>query len=158
MFCNDLIAYNIDSNLLNKVKNTISDIPAIMLNKLQENEYIIFKIDNDELKTPNRSLVGDHILFISNKGRMFAHDSGGFLWQTSVHVSRYPIDVSFLLGINFESNIGESFSYNCKISTDNFIKLLKKICIKCLSIDEEDEDSIIKVDGNDYIGELIQDL
>ncbi|WP_127836307.1 hypothetical protein [Clostridium prolinivorans] len=154
---NDLIAYNIDPNVLNKAKNTVSDIPEIMSNKLMENECIIFRIDNAEFKTPNRSLVGDHILFISNKGRVFVYDSGGFLGQPTVQVSRYPINVSFLLGICFESDIRESFSYNCKISTDSFIKLLNKICIKCFNFDDEDEDSIIKADRDDYIGELIID-
>ncbi|SCN22459.1 hypothetical protein N3C_0800 [Clostridium sp. N3C] len=147
---NDVIAYNIDFNMLKKARDTFITVPVIVQNKLIENEYIIFRSDNAEFNIPNKSLIGNHTLFISNKGRVIVYNSGGDFGGEAVYITIYPIEVSFSGGIDFKSDINEEFSYNYKISINDFFQLLKKIDKKCFSVDDYYGKKIIKIDGNSY--------
>lgn len=127
------VAHDVNPNLLNAYNNTtISNVPVIITEKLIENEGIVFKIDNSDFIIPNKSVIGEHILFISNKGRIFAYDSGGF-FRASAYVTTHPIDVSFNSAVYFSSSNLEAFSFNQKIDTDKSLRLLKKINRNCFN-------------------------
>lgn len=133
---NDVTAYNIMPSLLKKAKDTVSDVPSIVKNRMIENECIIYKISSAEIEIPNKSIVGDHIIFISNKGRVFAYDSGGIFGQAACYNTSYPIEVYYSSDIKLSSNSEESISYDCNIKVEDFFKLLRKIDKKCFDFIE----------------------
>ncbi|SKA77998.1 hypothetical protein SAMN05443428_10290 [Caloramator quimbayensis] len=151
---NDVVAYNIMPSLLKKAKDTVNDVPYIVKNTLAENECIIYKISSAEFEIPNKSIVGDHIIFISSKGRVFAYDSGGIFGQASCYNTSYPIKVIYGDNVNFSSSKKELISYNCNIKIEDFFKLLRKIDKKCFDFIEYPYDSLINADCYSYGVEL----
>jgi hypothetical protein len=79
----------------------------------------------------NKSIVGTHSLYITNKGRVFVHDTGGIFGSEQVleyDAMIFKIKVTFLdTQVKIENAKSSNFSFDFTIEIDDFIKLFRDV-------------------------------
>ncbi|OLO27069.1 hypothetical protein BTR23_21295 [Alkalihalophilus pseudofirmus] len=107
-------------------------LPDKVRNKFNSGEHSVYSA-GDAFNFPDKSIVGSKKLYISNRGRVFAHDSGGFFGDERVKAYSGLIIVTFNsfgsycnVKLSNESGVG-SFTFDVSLSLKEFLNLYKTI-------------------------------
>ncbi|MCL7748750.1 hypothetical protein [Halalkalibacter alkaliphilus] len=96
--------------------------------KFEKDEYSVYA-DGGVFHFHNASLVGEKSFFITNKGRVFGYDSGGFFGEEQVRQYNRLINVECLNygNVRLTNETSSPFTFNVTLPYDKFIDLYNKL-------------------------------
>lgn len=130
---------------------------SALLNYFRLDEKVIYS-HNDGFSIPNKSIVGSHYLYFTNKGRIFAFDSGGVFGSQQVveydpNLPLYRISVSLeFSGVLLKSKTGSAISFEITMNYDDFLELYKQVSSKSIFTFDGKVDWLIKTEESYVIG------
>ncbi|KAB7665550.1 hypothetical protein [Bacillus sp. B1-b2] len=102
-------------------------VVAAIKNKFNNGEVSIYQ-SGDVFNIPNKSIVGTKSFYITNLGRVFAHDTGGIFGEEQSKSYTGNIDLSFNdYGITLSNEVGGEFSFNVLLTDQEFINVYEKL-------------------------------
>ncbi|MFE8704004.1 hypothetical protein ACFYKX_25880 [Cytobacillus sp. FJAT-54145] len=102
-------------------------VVSVVSNQFYQGEVSIYE-SGDVFNFSNKSIVGTKSFYITNQGRVFAHDTGGIFGEEQCKVYIGNIEISFNENnITLSNREVGAFSFNVTLSDQEFINVYEKL-------------------------------